>query len=120
MLCERCDEEEVSWKGGNKDERGELAVIAQPKRILAANRNYRKRAFKRRRVLRFQLTHPMRGNLLALRYLDGTAVQAHRMGRHGWPNFLVAARWSAPLVDGILWRRQHRQVRQYHAASKRD
>jgi hypothetical protein len=66
------------------------------------------------------LTRHMRGNLLALRYVNGTAVQAHRMGRHGWPNFLIAARWSATLVDGILWRRQHRQVRQYHAASERD
>jgi G:T-mismatch repair DNA endonuclease (very short patch repair protein) len=55
-----------------------------------------------------------------LKHLDGTAVQAHRMGRHGWPNFLVDARWSATLVDGMLWRRQHRQIRQYHAASKRD
>jgi hypothetical protein len=55
VLRERCDEEEVSWKGGNKAGRSELADIAQPKRILAANNNYRKHAFKRLESFAFSL-----------------------------------------------------------------
>jgi hypothetical protein len=47
VLRERCKEEEVSWEGGNEDGRSELAAFVQPKRILAANNNYRNHAFKR-------------------------------------------------------------------------
>jgi hypothetical protein len=39
----------------------------------------------------------------------------HRIGRHGLPNFSCYAKDVYPCT-GIHWRRQHRQVRPYHAA----
>jgi hypothetical protein len=93
---------------------GELAVFCQPKRILAANGKCLFHAIKRLCVLRFNASFCMQANLLTLTYIRGTAHQRVEWEDTGWPNLRDGVRSLLPE------RRQHRQIRQYHAASKRD